>query len=297
MNKLVQIIIGMTITVIICASLLVPVINGVADGTTVHNTIGDRATLVEDAAESTDTTTIVLSYATPGITINGEEYISEATAGRWFEVFESDELAVHYQWQPTNAVISISVYSETSSQGIINVIPATLTIEVSEGVINYSYQTYNLNRHCEWYSYLDKDGAHAQALMYTGIAPTTVYFTDIEQIRGCTVNATMNTLYSFVGTDVEVNKLRGSALGGELTATYTEGQLSSNANIHTMEVGRNTGDYTIGTSHPFGFVVPYEVHADAPGISNNVAGILSVIPLLVIVSILTGAVYTVTRRE
>lgn len=295
-NKLMATIVLATISIMLVGTMMVPIFNNLSEDTVVHNTVGDRATLVEDAANAEDELTIVLSYASPSITVNGESIEAPETYGKWYEVFVSDEVAFHYQWMESNAVISHTTYSTTQNQGAVVVMTNDVTITVSGSTVTFAWNTYSVSRTIEWYSYLDPEGDHVQALMYSGIPETTVYFNDIDDVRGYTIGG--NKVYSFIGTDVVVNKLNGES-SAELTATYENGVLGSNHDIKTMEIMRNGGSYTIvdgtSTAHPFSYVLPYEV--SAPTALKEYNSLITVIPVLVIFSLVIGVVALIIRRD
>lgn len=295
-----SVVVSFVLMIVIFAAVFVPVVSDLGGTTSAYNTIGDRATLVDDAANDDTTHTIVVTYATPSITIDGESITpDEGRSSMWYEVFSSDEIAINYEWKETNATISLTVYSQTSSQGIISVITNDLTLTVQNGHITYAYATYTLTRECTWFAYLDNEGDQRLALFYSGMAATDVYVNSIDQVRGMTISG--NKVYSYVGLDVEVNKLNGTALGGDLTATCTLTPLSANDGISTFQVGRDVGDYTVTigsvAAHPYAMLVPNEVAADSE-LDGSISALINVLPILVLVGIVIAAVGTfISRRD
>ena len=295
-NKILMAVISAMIVVVLCGSVLAPVLSSTTDKIVVQNNLGHRATLVTDAESVETGPTIALTYATPSITINGESI--EGTDGEWYDVLITDELSVHYQWN-TPATISITVYSVTQGKGSIDVIAQDFTASISGTTLGYAFSTFNLSRTVSWYSYLDAEGDHVNALMYAGIPLTTVYVRGMEDIRGYTINEAFDKTFAFVGETVKVNKVGGSGSADDLTATCTLADYSKTSEIKTFEVGRQAGTYTIvdgsATNHPYSFVLPYEITAD--NTLTQYSGLLGAILPLAIIGGLLGMVAIVIRRE
>lgn len=190
----------------------------------------------------------------------------------------------------------------TQGKGFIDSISQDLSISVSGSTITYKYGTFTLTREASWYSYYDPDGDHVNLLTYTGMPKTTIYVNDLDDVRGYSISVNTGAdakTYSFVGSEVEVDKINGES-SGTLTADCTLNDYSKNKNIKTFEIERNAGDYEIvdgsNTTHPYSYVLPYSVSGDA--ILEDYSSILSAVPLMVIIAILVGVVgYIFVRRE
>ena len=294
-TNLLTLIITLVVGVILAGSILAPIVSDYGGDTVVHNSLGHRAKLVEDADSTEETHTIRVTYLTPSITIDDVEI--EGTEGTWYDLIISDSFALHYQWKE-NATISVTTFSVSNNKGVIDVLYDVTTFTISGNTTTYNFGNATVTRIMSWYSYYDESGDHVNALMYQGIPVTTVYLKSIEDVRGYTIDSTYNKVYGFIGDTVEADKHAGVE-GRELTATYSLGEYSSNSEIKTLSIGRSTGDYTIvdgETTYPFSFVLPYEV--TAPNSLKEYSALLTAIPLLLIIGLVItslGAIYL--RRE
>ena len=134
----------------------------------------------------------------------------------------------------------------------------------------------------DWTAYANTDGNY---VLNSGVTKT-YYFNDLDQIYGTAESTISNTVFvSFHGADAIKN-------GVATTPTYTDNAVSGYVDIYSI----SNSDYTIDGSSVYVWLAPKNVMGTEPQnvMANN---LLSVLPLLVIVAILVGAIGLITTKR
>lgn len=300
-NKIIATLAGAAVVVIMLGALLVPIINDAIDDTKVYynNSTGPFASVTDDDTISIEITTTIGTSGSTVYTVNGES-VSVSNGPRAILVAEnvtiyqnySDGIAItgvdsdgaiigYGTWENISITINGDMMTYTSSVNDINV--------TKEVVNEWAFYRYNVGN----YRMLDYIAA-----------PATVYVNDLNQVYGSNYINTTGEFFTFNGTDVKIYKTSDTVTSmRETTASVTTTDVMNNVQSFVVDPSREVSSSfkfvtdNNGTPYdvfPFYFIVPTEVYGQTES-NIAVAGILTVLPLLIVVAVLGSFVYYRSR--
>lgn len=304
MNKLIGTTLGIAISIIVVASILVPTLN---EATTTEETFTNEgyARYTSAAASSTDEITITWDYTEPTIFTIGEQDIDCSAMTAYTSVVLGDDWSIRFVTNGSNYG-SIQYLGPSSSDylGVSTAGTANCTITLNAGTMTIT------------------DGTSTKTADYTN-----VYYPDnsgIMTMKKSSSNAYLLSDSSIVvangATALSTSGTVGIAFSGTIEAGYdftlyrdsndcTIDNVESNYSVIddyvnlvelstiTFDITTSGGDVTTATYSYF--LVPYEVTANlAHPLGSAEIALLDVIPILMIISIVMLAIgIVVTRRD
>lgn len=278
-NKIVPGVLTATVAIILLAVLLVPVIDDVVDSESdkYNNGGGVVSKIVGDAPHH-----ITVSGADRTVMVDDVDLTPASSAGLLY----TDKCLII--WFPTN----MELYGEGITNFISINVDMDVTIENNTVVVKYGSTTYTFDY--SWAYLIDPNGDYGMFRYYN--SSKTFYINNIDQIKGANYLATTASWYSYEGADV-------TYLGDVVKADYVLNAVDGYENLYTLKAG-SYGDYSFqidnaGTPyevHPWVIVAPLSVTGYSL-VGQSLIPILSVIPILIIVSLLAGAVLFVRSRN
>lgn len=288
-TNILTLVITLTLGVILVGSILSPIIIETEKDYKVTNGFGNLATLDEDGND-----VITGEITQSKIEINSDSWTREDLTFNWTCPFVADTFVVKTLVTANAMSINFaciingtSTILNTDSNNV-----KTLAIEAEEGsasvTITYSDSTpeTSLTIPYTWVTYMDNEGDHVvQTLPWSGTFDYLAYYNDVKDLRGADFKS--GTFYSYVGYDVTYGTTA-------YTATATTSDVSGVVNVHYMD---NNGSNFKFNSINIGVVVaPLTVYGTTEAM-DGYAGLFNVLPLLVIVSLVLGAVGFITVRR
>ena len=303
-GKLPMAIVGITIAIIVCAVVLIPVVQ---ESSQTHDTyINDGYTRM---AEHSDETVITWTPSVDRtvIKINGEDYSLSVFPKTWntsYSIAFADDFILRVYMDGVGPQ-SIQIWQSGYRVGATSTSTYTTTFTISSTTLSYNSgapdATTSTFTHNNDYFVMDKDGdmimkkkdtpsylLEDSSIIYAG----GVSYIDSSIVSGLYFEGTVN--------DVTVTPMAGSAVTvGDSTATYTT--ITDHIGLillSAIQFDTTYNDYVVHQTYNY-FLVPYEVtaekaiHADATTIQ-----LINVIPILVVISIVMLAVGTMiyTRK-
>lgn len=282
--------ITLTLGIILVGSVLSPIITDTEKDYKVTNGFGNIATLDDDGNDA-----ITGEITQSKITINSDSWTRGDLTINWTCPFVADTFVV--KTLVTSNAVSISFACIISGTSTILTTDsnsvATLAIEAEGGsasvTITYSDSTpdTSLTIPYTWVAYMDKEGDHVvQTLPWSGTFSYLAYYNDIKDLRGADFKS--GSFYSYVGYDVTYGTTA-------YTATATTSDVSGVVNVHYMD---NNGSNFKFNSINIGVVVaPLTVYGTTEAM-DGYADLFNVLPILVIISLVLGAVsFIMVRRQ
>ena len=288
-TNLLTLVITMTVGIILVGSLLSPILEDTEKDYKVTNGFGNLATLDDDV---NDAISGVINQSK--IEINSDSWTRGDLTYNWTCPLVADTFIV--KTLVTSNAVSISFACIISGTSTILTTDsnsvATLAIEAEEGsasvTITYSDSTpdTSLTIPYTWVAYMDKDGDHVvQTLPWAGTFSYLAYYNNIEDLRGADFKS--GSFYSYVGYDVTYGTT-------SYTASATTTDVSGVVNVHCMD--NNGSNFKFNSINIGVIVAPLTVYGTTETM-DGYAGLLNVLPLLLIVGILVGAVGFIALRR
>ena len=290
-NKILTLCITLVLGVILVGSLLVPVLNDSEKDYKVTNGFGNLATLDADGSD-----VINGEITQTKIEINTDSWTRADLTYNWTAPIVADTFVV--KTLVTSGGVSIafayilngtSTVLTTDSNHV-----ATVSVAAEEGTaeitVTYSDSTSDtsLTIPYNWIVYMDKEGNHViQTLPWTGTFDYIAYFNDFSDIRGASYKST--TFYSYVGENLTYGTT-------SYTASATTSDVSGVVNVHMMS--NNGANLVFDTNKYIDIIVaPLTVYGTTEAM-DGYANLFNVLPILVIISLVLGAVgFIMVRRQ
>ena len=302
--KIPTIVLTATVSLIVVASLLVPIIdNYVGDRTYEYTNTGVNVVRATDV-DLTDTVTFQVTYDdgstgnTAGLytSVNGSTPVRSSQYACFIatDAFNLRSYGSSAGFYYTGGVVS-NIYPSSTDNNI--VIKGT----IENGYVDLIYHGYGGTTvtldpiPITWFTYQDPNGDMIIGLAESG--GKILYYKTADNVRGANWINTTSEWYSFKGTNVKVGteeitaNLDVESLPGDAYSfSYTN---NSSTSDYTFVVDNSGEDYTVA---PFVYVTSYsfETVADAELPAINV---LVVIPLVVILGIFVGIVVALFRSR
>lgn len=308
-NKLVQVVIAITVGIVVLGSLLVPVIT---EASTTEKTFTNEGYYTMDQLDTTASLTMVWNSSNPDAVTIGDETVdmSFATVNLGYTIVGSDNFAIRFT-KTTNGTIIQGFGSEYFNQGSGTIV--TITIEngsvsahtnradISGGLTTtytYSSSAYVINP--------DGDGEYTYVMKN---ASTSAYVNGDSMIHfiGATNVSSSGTVAVYGegtlddGIDLETIGLRNVSTATYSTPTATYSAVSGYDDLFSLDKYEFTITYDGTSSYDATysyFIVPAEVTAEkSEHLNTSEIGLLAVIPVLIIVALLIVAVRTFSGRD
>lgn len=267
-NKLIPLIIGVTITLIMCATVLVPVIADQEEQvtTTYSNNIGTHNLLTYEKNAGNHTISYVKDATT--YTVDGISF-PITSVGDFVVIADTVSIFIQNNNGANVTLINTDLSTRISGNYAIN---AT----ISEGKLTGTVGTSAINSDCHGLFIAKQSGEY----FTTSGTTQNIYVNDNKQIT---------TLYNHVFIRDGVAKYDGAAAG--LVAPLTKVK----DDVYTL----NTGSVKVndGSNHAANtFVAPVEV-TGTNATQAKMVSLINVAPILIIVAVLTGVVAVVVRKQ
>ena len=289
-NKILTLCITLVVGVILVGSLLVPVLNETEKDYKVTNGFGNLATLDDDGND-----VITGEITQTKIEINSDSWTRADLTYNWTAPIVADTFVV--KTLVTSGAVSISfAYILNGTSTVLTTDSnhvATISVAAEEGTaeitVTYSDSTSDtsLTIPYNWIVYMDKEGNQViQTLPWTGTFDYIAYFNNFSDIRGASYKST--TFYSYVGENLTYGTT-------SYTASATTSDVSGVVNVDMMS--NNGANLVFDTNKYIDIIVaPLTVYGTTETM-DGYAKLFNVIPLLVIVSLVLGAVGFITVRR
>lgn len=309
LRKNIMMIVSLMVAVIIALSVLVPVIQ---DTSASEDTFTNEGYYTMDLMTSSSTKTIRWEIATPNIlTIDGEDFDTNtfAGSGRSYTVIGSDTVFIRYSastsrtlFQAFGADNSYNAYSTSDTMTYAEVTISGGTIAIASDKSGYESASYSIGTECYAIS-LDGDYAVMkktdESAYVLGDSP--IRFMGITGTSGAASFGTYG-----VGTIDDGMTLSTMYVGSNYTTitfsdpVATKTAVSGYEDLYLLEKYTFTADID-GTEDDVTysyFLVPYEVTAErSVHVSTVEASLLNIIPLLVVIGIVMGAVWFIRQKN
>lgn len=279
-NKLLTLVITLTVGIILAGSLLVPVVD---DYSSTYKDVKNNASgYMADAFTSPGTLVVDTTSGSTVVTWDGESI--GVTTG----VYSISDKFVVYGSNGTTR------YSDVDG-AVSNISPATtITVTFSDNSATVEYGEINKSFDLSW-AFI-RTGSNGPYIAYSPAATTfDHYLNSMDQLWGSNWIDTTSQWFSYHGSNVLVD-------GEPVTAEYTLNKVSGYEDLYTLKIGGGAAseygfivdnDGTDYTVHPRFTVVPAQITAVKEG-STGILSLLGAIPLLFIVSLIVvaaGALY------
>lgn len=305
-NKIVGIIVAMTVSIMLIGSVLITAIDDAADNTKVYynNDFGVLAAATDEPIEYSIRYTGNTSGAISEVYINDVKSATVYNGVRAIVI--SDSLVVSQQNNVTswlisvgNSVESVNYFAATSS-------PIELTLTADNVALSFESEggeNISLNVPTNWCYYRDDNSNEYRIVDYTS-SDNVVYVNDLKQVRGASWISTTGEFFNFEGTAVNVygdtpenptmvyegytnvmNGVYSFDLGAVISGNRTDG-------VH-FDVDNNGTPYTV---YPYFLVIPNKVYGQT---ETDVAytAMLYAIPVILFAALLAVALSSIIRRS
>lgn len=290
-NKILTLCITLVVGVILVGSLLVPVLNETEKDYKVTNGFGNLATLDDDGND-----VITGEITQTKIEINSDSWTRADLTYNWTAPIVADTFVV--KTLVTSGAVSISfAYILNGTSTVLTTDSnhvATISVAAEEGTaeitVTYSDSTSDtsLTIPYNWIVYMDKEGNQViQTLPWTGTFDYIAYFNNFSDIRGASYKST--TFYSYVGENLTYGTT-------SYTASATTSDVSGVVNVDMMS--NNGANLVFDTNKYIDIIVaPLTVYGTTEAM-DGYANLFNVLPILVIISLVLGAVgFIMVRRQ
>ena len=285
MSRLVGLAVTLTVSIIMIASLVVPLINDYSDDRTYEYTNMTTNVVRADLYEISDIDNMLLTVTYDDVlTIHYNDL--DQPVSTWCCYLASDAFNLR-------SYGTLSGFF-TASGVTTNIVPSStdnnvITLSVSGGMATLTYHPTASSSvtiqdlPITWLAMQNSTGDNV--IMLSESATRTIYYTDINNVRGANWINTTSEWYSFKGLDVNVG---GESITADLVNVKTlagDGHsfvYSSTLGDYTFNVDNSGEDYTV---HPYVFVTDYLVTAVTPSDSSQIA-VMAAIPTMLIVALL-----------
>lgn len=305
-NKLVGMVVTITVAIILAGSLLVPVLS---DQAAANDTFTNDGFYTYDAVTSDTDVTITWEKTNPGVITIGETEVTMPTGNGNWTVVGSENFTLRFirtasyaGFQCYGANGFMSVLTVDTDSATIAVTSATMIITKTVGDTDTS-KSYNMGTHG---FVLNPDGDGDLTLKHPAdsayiLGDSEIYLCGTTYVTGSGTNDYVGVFGYGTYDDLTMSSFYGNTSPntvsfGDVTATYTE--VDSYINLYTIEkfefeLTQNSASVDAIYSY---FVVPTEVTAErAVHFSSAESAMILVIPVLVIVAILMMAVVMIRR--
>lgn len=287
-TKIITLTISLTVGIILVASLLFPVLEDMEKDYKVTNAFGNLATLDEDGDDA-----ISGVFDNTGIEINSQKWTRSDLTYNWTSPIVADTFVIKTLVMADSISAQFAcIINGTSTVISSNIASITVTADDGSAAVVITYSNSNpdtsLTIPYNWVAYMNGNGDHViQTLPWSGTFEYRAYYNSMNDIRGADYKS--STFYSYVGDDVTYGTT-------SYTSSATTADVSGVVNVHYMD---NDGANLVFNSNIYigVLVVPLTVYGTTEAM-DTYAGLLNVIPLLLLVGILVAAVgYIMVRRN
>ena len=291
-NKILTLVITLTLGIILTASLLVPIINDAQDGQRItYNNVGLNANLVGN-----ESVTYTWEAGT-GITIGDDVIAANQSANGPNVLFFSDS-----GWMKTNFASTVATYYEFDGtiNAISNITAATITVDPATKTITISNVTASTTVDDTSFNYSEWALIPAVSGDYVFWAP---YST--SKVMHQDDDAKIYAAYNSGGTWAVsfANGAQTTKTGTvEYTTNFDGAPIEGYEGIVDYSVGSNATDgYTITVSDTAAYAQVMAFERSATGVAanngNEIISLLGVLPILVIIGLVLMAVRAITLRN
>lgn len=298
-NKTIAMVITAAVAIIMVGSLLMPIINDAIDDSKVYynNEYGPYAQVVDGESVTINISTTIGTAGTTTYTVNGESVIvpqgpRAILIAENLTVFQnySNGIAINGVDSNGDLISSNANWSNASITIDGNTISYTATLDdatISKVVVN------------EWAFYRSNEGDY-RIIDFVG-SSVTVYVNDLTQVYGSNRIGTTGEFFRFNGTDVKISKsVDGVTTTRNATATVQTTDVMDDVISFKVDPSRETSssfkfitdnngeDYDV---YPYYMIVPASVYGQTET-NAAYAGVLAVLPILVICGIMVAVVAT-----
>ena len=293
-TNILTLVVTLTLGIILCGSLLMPVITDAQDDLTVTKTndYGIFAKVAdEDLTMSASLSNSVWSWTVNDTTV---EYPVDNTVGRPILVTDTINVMID-----GSAIIVSAPSSRYTGQ-------TSFTATLEDGTLTANFTNGSTPRELvsepAWAFYSSDSGNYRSFYLTSSstLPNATVYYTDLNEIYGSSFLITTSKFFSFKGN--EVTYYTSSSTTETITAEVTPDNVSGTQTMKSLYVSRTAGDYAFTvdnsgndyTAHPWMFIVPYSVTSDAVANPEAMSALYGAIPILFIIGLVlaaTGALY------
>lgn len=302
-NKIIATLAGAAVVVVMLGSLLVPIIYDAIDDTKVYynNDYGAFADVSDNEVINLELTTVMGTPGSSTYYINGEEL--GLTQGNRV-IIVSENLIVVFENLNGIGIAGVDVSGNLIRTWADSVTVAingeSITIEWAKSDNNTSG---TINVKSSWMFYRTFEGDWRAVDYVSG--SKTAYINDLSQVYSSNWSGPIQKFFSLNGTSVNVYS---GTIGGAATLSTTT------ATVEVTEVMNGVSSFVISSDHetsgvfkftadnagepydvfPYYFIIPVSVYGQT---ESNIAvvGILTVLPMLIVVAVLVSFVYYGSR--
>lgn len=280
-NKLVGLILAITVGIIMAGALLVPFVQDA------QRTVGDEVTVSNTLQTETPTYNIwsgediefTFVYTTGVYTVDGTEYDYNTTV-RHILLASND---FTYRNGGDEEAMILTQYIGDTEQ----VSNQDFTFTVSDGEYTLVRGTDTLTGTVDWLVYAVEDGTSNLGALPTGGSFVTGYDDDFVVLGSIYTTGDNDTFYSYYDGDLTVNSTYESESSVSVSKTLKDGY----ADIYDTTVTVTIGDETFT---PYYILVPISVDGHETGSAYSILG---VVPVIVILALMMMMVPYISKRD